>query len=95
MTNKKALERFKENYLIYTDGGILINYIGKNETDIDDFLQQELERAEKEGYERAVEEVLRNRKHTFQPVGGMSNIEYIAVHDIAKLNTKIDRGDTD
>jgi hypothetical protein len=41
-------ERFRNNYLEFTDGGVLVKYVGNNGIDIDDFIKQEITTAREE-----------------------------------------------
>ena len=45
---EEILKDWKENYIEYTDQGVLVKYIGDNDIDIDDFLSQAIDRVEEE-----------------------------------------------
>jgi len=56
MTTKKKnwREEFKNNYLEYSDGGVLVKYVGDNDVDIDDFISE----VEQQARQEAIQECL-------------------------------------
>lgn len=90
---KKEFEKKLKEYIRdvsigqYNDKGVNIGY-KKADDIVWSFIEKVYSQAHEEGKREERKRTLNLPRHTFQPVGGLSNVEYVSVSDITNSTGK-------